>query len=84
MINATTTPGHTLGLPEAPAPSLRAHIALQQNVATQLCGVLEALDILDNEDVAPGARTALINVALSMAIELNRNLDSVNLPSETK
>ena len=33
---------------------------------------------------ALGARTALINVALSMAIELNRNLDSVNLPSETK
>ena len=42
--------------------TLRQHIQNQQDLACNLCGVIEAMHILDNEKVAPDAVTALLNV----------------------
>lgn len=61
-------------------PALFQHIQKQQDLACNLCGVIEAVHILDNGKVAPDAVTALLNVALMMAADLNRNLDLVSLP----
>jgi hypothetical protein len=60
--------------------TLHKHIQNQQDISTNLCGVMEALAILDNEGCAPGAVTALISVGRSLAESLNQGLDSVNLP----
>ena len=62
--------------------TLRKHVQDQQDACTDLCGVLEALRVLDNDDLAPSAQTTLIGVALEMARKLNDNLDSVALPKE--
>ncbi|AGT08131.1 hypothetical protein [Paracoccus aminophilus] len=59
---------------------LLEYIANQQCMATRLVGVLEALQVLDNENVAQSAQSLLIEVAYGMADELNRALDSVSLP----
>ena len=61
-------------------PELQKYIQEQQDLACNLCGVIEAIHILDNDNVAPDAVTALVNVAQSLASELNAGLDSVNLP----
>ncbi|WP_353428915.1 hypothetical protein [Paracoccus denitrificans] len=60
--------------------ALHRRIQDQQMRACQLVGVLEALEIIDNENVAPNAVTALIGAALNIAVEINSALDSVNLP----
>lgn len=60
--------------------ALHRHIQDQQARVCQLVGVLEALEIIDNEKVAPGAVTALIGAALHIATEIDSALDSVNLP----
>lgn len=61
---------------------LRKHIQDQQGIATNLCGVFEALSILDNEGCAPGAVTSLISVGRNLAEALNEGLDIVNLPED--
>ena len=61
-------------------PSLHRYIQSQQDAATNLCGVMEALSILDSEGCAPGAVTSLISVGRSLAEALSDGLDSVNLP----
>lgn len=60
--------------------ALHKHIGKQQALACNLCGILEALSVLDNEDRAPGTVTSLFSVARMMAEDLNQSLDSVNLP----
>jgi hypothetical protein len=59
---------------------LHKHIQAQQGIAHNLCGLFEALAILDNEGCAPGAVTSLIGVGRNLAEALNDGLDSVNLP----
>jgi hypothetical protein len=60
--------------------SLRAHLQRQQDIANNICGIFEALSILDNEGCAPGAVTSLINVGRSLADDIAEALDIVNLP----
>ncbi|WP_112310355.1 hypothetical protein [Pseudogemmobacter bohemicus] len=61
--------------------TLRQHIQNQQDMSCTLCGVIEAIAILDNEGRGQGtAVTALIQVAGELAEKLNHNLDSINLP----
>lgn len=60
--------------------TLLKHVQAQQDIATTLCGVIEALSILHNEEVALGAVTSLLNVAGDLAQKLASNLDSVSLP----
>lgn len=42
--------------------------------------VLEAIELLDRNKLAPDAVAKLIAVALDLATRLNRGLDMVNLP----
>lgn len=60
--------------------ALLKHIQKQQDLACNLSGVIEALHVLDNEKLAPDAVTSLLNVALTLVHDLNRNLDKVSLP----
>ena len=60
--------------------TLRKYLQDQQDIGTNLCGVMEALTILDSDGIAPGAVTSLISVGRSLAETLTRNLDIVNLP----
>lgn len=60
--------------------SLRAHLQRQQGVANNLCGIFEALTILDSEGCAPGAVTSLISVGRCLADDIAEALDVVNLP----
>ncbi len=60
--------------------ALLKHIEKQQSIAMNLCGVIEALAILDNEGVGANAITSLLNVAGDLANQLNDGLDSVRLP----
>lgn len=62
--------------------ALHEHISNQQTQALRLCGLLEAIATLDNQSLAPDAVSALIQIAVDMAEELNRNLDSVALPKD--
>ena len=59
---------------------LHEHINDQQVRAMHLQGILEALEILDNEGVAPSAVTSLIIIAKNLATEINEQLDSAVLP----
>lgn len=61
---------------------LENHIQAQQNIASNLQDILEALVTLNSEGLAARAQTVLIGVARQMAEELNANLDSVALPTE--
>ncbi|MDH2326973.1 hypothetical protein QCN27_08835 [Cereibacter sp. SYSU M97828] len=45
--------------------------------STRLCGPLQAIATLDNQSIPPDAVSSLIQIAVDMAKELNRNLDSV-------
>lgn len=60
--------------------ALLAHIQNQQDLACNLCGVIRAIHILDNKKVAPGAVSALLDVAMALSGDLNCNLDHVSLP----
>ncbi|GAB1364682.1 hypothetical protein MASR1M32_39180 [Rhodobacter sp.] len=60
--------------------TLREHIKSQQSIARDLEGLLEALSVLDNEGEYPSACTSLINVALTIAIQLTEGLDSAAMP----
>ena len=59
----------------------KAHCSDVQTTAMQLCGVMEAIDILDDEGAAKNAVTCLIRIARSLADQINEQLDSVNLPN---
>lgn len=61
-------------------PALLQHCSNVQDKATLLCGVLEAIDTLDNEKQSSNAVTALITVARNMAELVTSDLDSKNLP----
>ncbi|MFC3629863.1 hypothetical protein ACFOM8_10450 [Paracoccus angustae] len=56
------------------------YIADQQAVALRLQCVLQALEELNVQSIAPEAQSTLILVARGMAEDLNTSLDSVNLP----
>lgn len=62
--------------------ALREHVSDQQTRCCQLVGVLEAIELLDNENIGGNAITSLIGVALNIAGEINAALDSVNLPKD--
>lgn len=59
---------------------LRSYIQDVQDRAVLLHGVLCAIGHLDNEDACPGGVTALIEIARDLSDDLQRDLDSVNLP----
>lgn len=60
---------------------LRKHVQQQQDTSCTLCGVIQAIGILDAEGVGQGgAITALIQVAQKLADEINDKLDVINLP----
>ena len=61
--------------------TLKQHLQDAQDRATQLEGVLEAIDFLDGEQRCANGLTALIRVACDMSNQLQRQLDAVNLPS---
>lgn len=60
--------------------ALANYIADQQSVALRLEGLLEALEELNVQNLAPEAQSSLILVARGMAGDLNKALDAVNLP----
>lgn len=60
--------------------ALQTHCSDVQVTATQLCGVLEAIAILDNENVGANAVSSLIGVAITLADTINQQLDSATLP----
>lgn len=61
--------------------ALHQHIQKQQDKAVTLCGVIEAIAILDNEDMGRGsAVTSLIQVAGQLIDEITNGLDNVHLP----
>lgn len=62
--------------------ALAQYIASQQTVACRLEDILEALEQLSAQDLAPDAQPILISVARGLAGDLNEALDSVNLPKE--
>ena len=61
----------------------RQHIQRQQGIATDLEGLLSALEHLHNESTGLEAQTALIRIAREMAADLSDNLDSTRLPDRT-
>lgn len=48
--------------------------------SVRLCGVLTAIDHLQNEDACKAGQASLIEVAMDLARELENSLDSVNAP----
>lgn len=60
--------------------ALHDHVADQQVAAMNMQNVLEVIELLDRNKLAPDAVTKLIAVALDLATRLNSGLDSVNLP----
>ncbi|MFN4129055.1 MAG: hypothetical protein ACK4GC_04470 [Paracoccaceae bacterium] len=62
-------------------PALQQHCQNVQSTATQLCAVIEAIDLLDGEGIGANAITALIGIARSLAEKINSDLDGVNLPN---
>ena len=75
MTNTTPTPGNDIGL-----PALLSHIRDMQTKATRLLGLLEAIGFLENEETCLNGRVALTEIAIELAGNLNRGLDSVSLP----
>lgn len=61
-------------------PAMLRHCAKLQTTSLQLCGVIEAIDLLDNEGIGRNAVTCLIGIARSLADEINDQLDSTSLP----
>ncbi|MCG6112612.1 MAG: hypothetical protein MEQ74_10580 [Paracoccus sp.] len=59
---------------------LRRHCGDVQVAATQLCGVMQAIELLDDEGTGGNAVSTLIRIARSLAEKVNNDLDSVNLP----
>lgn len=60
--------------------ALLVHIQHQQDTATALCGILDALAIMDGACHEPATLTGLIVVAGKLAASICRELDSVRLP----
>lgn len=60
--------------------TLREHIQDQQATGVTLCGVIEAMAILDNEGTGANAISSLIIVAGNLARQITDGLDSANLP----
>lgn len=65
-------------------PTLARHIQEQQNRACTLEGVIEAIAFIDNDVGRNSAVTALVEVALAMAHDLNCALDAAALPQEDR
>jgi hypothetical protein len=59
---------------------LRKHIQRQQGPATDLEGLLSALEHLHNESTGLEAQAALIRIARGLADDLCTNLDVIRLP----
>lgn len=59
--------------------AMKAHCSDVQTTALRLCGVIEAIEILDDAGAA-NAVSCLVRIARSLAEEVNNQLDSVNLP----
>ena len=60
--------------------ALRRHCSDVQVAATQLCGVMQAIELLDDEGIGGNAVSTLIRIARSLADKVNNDLDCVNLP----
>ncbi|MFC0201173.1 hypothetical protein [Paracoccus rhizosphaerae] len=71
---------HCHNTPGTSDEALRQHCSGVQTTALQLCGVIEAIEILDDAGTAANAVTCLIRIARSLADQVNNDLDSVNLP----
>lgn len=61
--------------------ALHKHIQRQQDRATDLSGILLALDMLKSEGLGESdAQVSLLVIARELIDEICTNLDSVNLP----
>jgi hypothetical protein len=60
--------------------TLREHIQIQQDTASDLEGVLEALQALHSEGMVTASHSSLINVAHCLAARLSKQLDPSHLP----
>lgn len=60
--------------------ALRTYISDRQTAALKLANVIEAIDLLNHDNLAPNAVMTLIDIARVMANELENDLDTVNLP----
>lgn len=61
-------------------PAILGHCANVHHTSVQLCGVIEAMQLLDAEGVGANAVTALLTIARSLADEINDQLDYTRLP----
>jgi len=59
---------------------LLKHVQDVQDQTVRLCGVLRAIDFLDNEGECNDGKTALIGIAKEVADDIGAALDSANLP----
>lgn len=64
--------------------ALTRHIADQQTIMGRLCDLLELLEACALDGVVPTAQPTLVQLAKEMALEVNNNLDSINLPKEER
>ncbi|WP_042246336.1 hypothetical protein [Paracoccus sp. PAMC 22219] len=71
---------HCHNTPRISDEPLRRHCSDVQVAATQLCGVMQAIELLDDEGIGGNAVSTLIRIARSLAEKVNTDLDSVNLP----
>ncbi len=60
--------------------ALLDHIQTQQEMAIQLVGIIEAIELLHDMEVGHNARYELIRIAKTMAKEISFKLDEVELP----
>lgn len=60
--------------------ALLAHFEDQQILATRLSGIIEAIDVVYHDKPTSNGVTVLLSIARDLMEELDRNLDSVNLP----
>lgn len=60
------------------------HLQVQQDLASQLTGVIAAIEALHRNDVGQEVLPELISMAHNMAENLSRNLDVVALPGRTE
>lgn len=60
--------------------ALREYIQIQQDMASDLEGVLEAQQVLHSSGMVATSHSSLINVAHSLAARLNQQLDPLRLP----
>ena len=64
--------------------ALRTYISDRQTAALKLANVIEAIDLLNHDNLAPNAVMTLIDIARVMANELENDLDTVTARGEKR